>query len=234
MYINYVRQSQRSLMPPFESFLDLCDVADFINSPPTVERESDIDACRAFADKFPDFCTGYIHQTKVALTQLLSSSIGVSQDTLTPKDQGTNAHDEILLQLATSIFQCTPSRPFPLITWDKVHYHACPSHLFYSELGCKFSISQSGIAAARSLLSLVGLDAKTTTATTMDHLQHHFFCSNCPPKSENGGSYRMAMDWRRSVRSRVYVFSTTCSAIMLHARSSITSRTRTQSLAGSS
>lgn len=204
MYDNYVRQLRRPLAPSFGSFLRLCGVADFINSPPTVDQESDNNACRAFADKLPDFCTGYIHQTKVALTQLLSPSTGISQDTLMPQDQGINAPDETLLQLATSIFRCDHSYQVPLITWDKVQYTTCQSS--YSTIECTFLISQSGVAAARSLLSLVGLDSKTTTATKMDHLQHHFFCSNCPPKSENGGTYRMAMDWRRSVRSRVNVF----------------------------
>jgi hypothetical protein len=234
MYQNYVRQLRRPLAPSFASFLELCDVADFLNSPPTVDQESDTNACRAFADKLPDFCTGYIHQTKIALTQFLSPSTGISQYTLTPKDQGINAPDETLLQLATSIFQCAHSGRSPLITWDKVQHHTCQSS--FSTFECTLSISQSGVAAARSLLSLVGLDAKTTTATTMDHLQHHFFCLNCPPKSENGGSYRMAMDWRRSVRSCVCVFLTTCSTIMLHSRSSITSINvnRMQSLAGSS
>ncbi|KAG1811284.1 uncharacterized protein BJ212DRAFT_565644 [Suillus subaureus] len=200
-YDNYVRQL-RTLIPPSESFLKLYDVAEFINSPP-VERESEIGACRAFVVKLPELCTRYIHQTKLALTKLLGPSTGVSQDTLARRNQGINVPDETLLQLATSIFQCISSRPFPLITWDKVQYHRCPSSLFYAgSMGidaCTFSLSQSGITAARSLLSLVDLDAKTTTATTMDQLQYHFFCSNCPPKLENGGSYRMAMDWRRSV-----------------------------------
>lgn len=197
MYNNYVRQLRRPLAPSFASFLKLCDVADFLNSPPTVDQESDTNACRAFADKLPDFCTGYIRQTKIALTQFLNPSTGISQYTLTPKDQGINAPDETLLQLATSIFQCANMYRSPLITWDKVQHHTCQSS--FATFECTLSISQSGVAAARSLLSLVGLDAKTTTATTMDHLQHHFFCLNCPPKSENGGSYRMAMDWRRSV-----------------------------------
>ncbi|KAG1740345.1 hypothetical protein EDB19DRAFT_782403 [Suillus lakei] len=203
-YGDYVRQLRSAIVPPSEDFLKLCDVADFINSPPTVELESDIKACRAFADKFSEFCAGYIHQTKLALTQLLGPFIDVLQDTLTLQNQGTNAPDETsLLQLATSIFQCTPSHPFPLITWDKVQHHKCPSHRScpwsMATFACTFSISQSGITAARSLLSLVGLDAKTTTATTMDQLQCLFFCFGCPPKSENGGPYRMAMDWRRSI-----------------------------------
>ncbi|KAG2035333.1 hypothetical protein BDR03DRAFT_962790 [Suillus americanus] len=203
MYDNYMRHLRRALVPPFEHFLKLCDVAEFIKSPPTVERESEINACRAFADKFPEFCTGYIHQTKLALTQLLCPSTGVPQDSLALQNQGINAPDETLLQLATSIFQCIPSRPFPLITWDKVQHHECPHRIPYTgsmmTAACTFSLSRSGITAARSLISLVGLDAKITTAATMDQLMCHFFCSNCPAKLENGGSYRMAMDWRRSV-----------------------------------
>ncbi|KAG1888676.1 hypothetical protein F4604DRAFT_2024303 [Suillus subluteus] len=175
MYGNYVGQL-RTLVPPSKSFLKLYDVAGIYQQ--------------------------YIHQTKLALTQLLRPSTGVSQDTLAPQNQGIDAPDETLLQLATSIFQCVPSRPFPLITWDKVQYHECSSRHYAGSMAtaaCTFSISQSGITAARSLISLVGLDAKITTATTMDQLLCHFFCSNCPPKLENGGSYRMAMDWRRSV-----------------------------------
>ncbi|KAG2137149.1 uncharacterized protein EDB93DRAFT_769323 [Suillus bovinus] len=201
MYGNYVRQVRKGLVPPLESFLERSDVMDFINSPPTMERESDMNACRAFADKFPEFCTGYTHQVKLAATQLLGPSTGVSQNTLGLQNHGISAPDETSLQLATSIFQCTSSRPFPLITWDKVQYHRCHSRFSWSlrTTACTFSISQFGITAARSLLSLVGLDAKTTTAATMDQLQFHFFCSNCPPKQEKGGSYRMAMDWRRSI-----------------------------------
>lgn len=205
VYSDCVRQLRRNLRPSAESFLKLRDVAEFINSPPSANRESDIRACRAFADKFPEFYTGYIHQTKLELTQLLYPSTGVSQDTLALQDQSINAPNEALLQLATSIFQCIPSRPFPLIAWDKVQYHNCTSHLSYVGMvatqttACTFSISQPGVTAARSLLSLVGLDDKTTTATTLDQLQYHFFCSNCPPKPEDGGSFRMAMDWRRSV-----------------------------------
>ncbi|KAG2139716.1 hypothetical protein DEU56DRAFT_911980 [Suillus clintonianus] len=197
MYDGYVRL-RRAIAPPSKGFLELCDVADFINSPPTVEQGNDTEACRAFADKIPELCAGYIHETKLALTQLLGTSTDVLQDTLTLQNQGADVPDETSLQLATSIFRCTLSHLVPLITWDSVQNHKCYS-FGYRTASCTFSISQPGIAAARSLLSLVGLDAKTTTATTMDQLQCHFFCSNCPPKPENGGSYRMAMDWRRSV-----------------------------------
>ncbi|KAG2114621.1 uncharacterized protein F5147DRAFT_677454 [Suillus discolor] len=201
MFDNYVRQLQRGPAPPFEFFLERCDVGDFINGPPAMKPESDISACHAFADKFPEFCTGYVHQTKLALIQSLGSFSGISQDTLALQNQGINTPEEIILQLATSIFQCAASRSLPLITWDKVQYHKCHTYRAWStmKVACTFSISQSGILAARSLLRLVGLDVKTTAATTMDQLQHLFFCSNCPPKQENGGSYRMAMDWRRSV-----------------------------------
>ncbi|KAG1785897.1 uncharacterized protein HD556DRAFT_84031 [Suillus plorans] len=201
MYDNYVRQLRRGPAPPFESFLERCDVVDFINGPPAIEPESDISACPAFAEQFPEFCTGYVHQTKLALIRSLGSFSGISQDTLALQNQGTNTPEEILLQLATSIFQCASSRSLPLITWDKVQYHKCHTYRAWStmKVACTFSISQSGILAARSLLRLVGLDVKTTAATTMDQLQHLFFCSNCPPKQENGGFYRMAMDWRRSV-----------------------------------
>lgn len=234
MYDNYVRQLRRGPAPPFESFLERRDVVDFINGPPAMEPESDTGACPAFADKFPEFCTEYVHQTKLALIRSLGSYSGISQDTLALQNQGTNTPEEILLQLATSIFQCASSRSLPLITWDKVQYHKCHIYRTWSTMKatCTFSISQSGILAARSLLRLVGLDVKTTAATTMDQLQHLFFCSNCPPKQENGGLYRMAMDWRRSVRSCVCLLII-CS-IMLHSRSSIASSNRTENLAGSS
>ncbi|KAG1724137.1 hypothetical protein EDD22DRAFT_974416 [Suillus occidentalis] len=33
----------------------------------------------------------------------------------------------------------------------------------------------------------------------MDDLQCRFFCSNCPPTPENGGSYQFVMNWRQGV-----------------------------------
>ncbi|KAG0698024.1 hypothetical protein DFH29DRAFT_1003243 [Suillus ampliporus] len=202
-HASYLRKAH--LLDMYNTYL--CDVAEYINSPPTGKRESDIEACGAFADRIPEFCAGYLHQTKVALTQLLAPTTDVLQDPLTLQSQGTDAHDNAL-QLATSVFQCLHSRFFPLITWDKVQQRKCFCHSqgmrqYYfgstSSSACTFSISQPGVTAACSLLSLVGLDAKITTATTMDQQQRRFFCSNCPPKPEKGGSYRMAMDWRQSV-----------------------------------
>ncbi|KAG1865807.1 hypothetical protein DFJ58DRAFT_743164 [Suillus subalutaceus] len=199
MYKKYVRPLPQAIMPPPQDFLKLCDVSEFIESPPTGDKE-DIQPCYAFAERFPEFCAEYMHKRKLELTRLLALSTDVVQDTTALRSQGIDAPDDMLLQLATSVFQCTHPRFFPLITWDKAQYHAhrsCATSA--STSSCTFLISQHGVAAARSLLSLVGLDAKTTAATTMDDLQCRFFCSNCPPKSENGGSFRMAMNWRQGV-----------------------------------
>ncbi|KAG1746137.1 hypothetical protein EDB19DRAFT_1690658 [Suillus lakei] len=208
MYQKYVRLLPWGTVPPREDFLKLFDVAEFINSPPTGDEESDIQPCYAFADRIPGFCAEFLHQRKLALTRLLALSTDVVQDATTLQSQVIDAPDDTLMQLATSIFQCTHPHPFPLITWDKVQYHRSSSHsqgmarsyaISALTSPCTFLISQHGVAAARSLLSLVGLDAQTTTAVTMDDLQCRFFCSNCPPKPERGGSYRMAMNWRQSV-----------------------------------
>ncbi|KAG2150974.1 hypothetical protein DEU56DRAFT_779439 [Suillus clintonianus] len=196
MYERYVRPLPRAIIPPQEDFLKLCDVAEFINSPPTGNWRSDV---QPLADRIPGLCAEYLHSRKLALTQLLALSTDVLQDAATLQSQGVDAPDDVLVQLATSVFQCTHSLPFPLITWDKVQYHRCPRSQGYATPACTFSISQPGVAAVRSLLGLVGLDAQTTTATTMDHLHCRFFCSNCPPKSQGGGSYRMVMNWRQSV-----------------------------------
>ncbi|KAG1904264.1 uncharacterized protein F5891DRAFT_1013676 [Suillus fuscotomentosus] len=202
MYQKYVWPLPQGITPSSEDFLELCDVAEFIKSPPTADTGSD-----AFAEKIPDFCADYMHKKKLELTRLLALSTDAVQDTTTPQSQGIDAPDDMLLQLATSVFQCTYPQSFPLITWDKVQHHGRSSHsqrprssyAMMSTSPCTFSVSQRGVAAARSLLSLVGLDAQTTTATTMDDLQCRFFCSNCSPKPENGGSYRMAMNWRQGV-----------------------------------
>ncbi|KAG2037415.1 hypothetical protein BDR03DRAFT_999909 [Suillus americanus] len=199
MYRKYVRPLPQAITPPPQDFLKLCDVVEFIKSPPTGDGE-DIQPCYTFAERFPEFCAEYMHKRKLELTQLLTLSTDVVQDTTTLRSQGIDAPDDMLLQLATSVFQCTHPRFFPLITWDKVQYHAhrsCATSA--STSSCTFLVSPHGVAAARSLLSLVGLDAQTTTATTMDDLQCRFFCSNCPTKPENGGSYRMAMNWRQGV-----------------------------------
>ncbi|KAG2119938.1 uncharacterized protein F5147DRAFT_666063 [Suillus discolor] len=211
MYHKYVRPLPQGIVPPPRDFLKLCDIAEFIKSPPTGDTEGDVQPCDAFAKKIPQFCAEYMHKKKLELTRLLALSTDAVQDTTTLQGQGINAPDDMLLQLATSVFQCTYPRSFPLITWDKVQYHqGSSSHsqrmalrssyaLMMSISPCTFSISPRGVAAVRSLLSLVGLDAQTTTATTMDDLQCRFFCSNCSPKPENGGSYRMAMNWRQGV-----------------------------------
>ncbi|KAG1731967.1 uncharacterized protein EDB91DRAFT_701462 [Suillus paluster] len=163
MLNNHVRQMRWGIIPPREDFLKLCDIAECINGPPTGNQESDIEPCRALADIIPEFCAEYIHQTKAALTRLLALS---TEDTLILQSQPTDANDDAL-QLATSVFQCSGLRSFPLITWDKVLYRTCPSHnqvrYYYagSRSACTFSISQPGVTATRSLLSLVGLDAKT-------------------------------------------------------------------------
>lgn len=211
MYHKYVRPLPQGIVPPPQDFLKLCDIAEFIKSPPTADTKSDVQPCDAFAGKIPDFCAHYMHKKKLELTRLLALPTDAVQDTTAPQSQGIDAPDDMLLQLATSVFQCAYPRSFLLITWDKVQHHqGSSSHsqrmalqssyaLMMSISPCTFSISQRGVAAARSLLSLVGLDAKTTTATTMDDLQCRFFCSNCSTKLENGGSYRMAMNWRQGV-----------------------------------
>ncbi|KAG2342472.1 hypothetical protein BDR05DRAFT_964078 [Suillus weaverae] len=208
MYQKYVRPLPQAIIPPPETFLKLCDVAEFIKSPPTGDEESDIQPCYAFAERIPEFCAEHKHKRKLELTRLLALSTDVGQDTTTLQSQGIDAPDDMLMQLATSVFQCTQPRSFPLITWYKAQYHGPSSHnpgmsrnyaRSASTPSCTFSISQRGVAAARSFLSLVGLEFQTTTATTMDDLQCRFFCSNCPSKPENGGSYRMAMNWRQGI-----------------------------------
>ncbi|KAG1865808.1 hypothetical protein DFJ58DRAFT_152405 [Suillus subalutaceus] len=208
MYQEYVQPLSHAIIPPPQDFLKLCDVAEFIESPPTGDEESDIQPCYAFAERFPEFCAEYVHKRKLELTRLLTLSNDVLQDTAMLQNRRIDAPADTLLRLATSVFQCTRLGSFPLITWDKVQYHRQSSHnqdvarnyaRSASISSCTFSISHRGVAAARSLLGLVGLNAQTTTATTMDNLQCRFFCSNCPPKPENGGSYRMAMNWRQGV-----------------------------------
>jgi hypothetical protein len=207
MYSTYVQQLQATrwaTMPACKDFLNFPDVAEFIDSPPSGRQETE--ACRTIMDRVSELCAEHIHRRKLAVMQLLPPN-DVSQDTLGSQD--TDTRDS--LQLATSIFQCTRSRAFPLITWDKVQCHKCDlpgssTVPYYGWSGlktlCTFTISEHGVAAARSLLSLVGLDPEMTTASAMDQRQCHFFCSSCPPKSEGGGSYRMAMNWRMSVRPR--------------------------------
>ncbi|KAG1803357.1 uncharacterized protein BJ212DRAFT_1549643 [Suillus subaureus] len=205
MYQKYVRPLPQAIIPPPQDFLKLCDVAEFIKSPPTGDTESDIQPCYAFAERFPEFCAEYLHKRKLELTRLLALSTNILQDTTTLQSQRIDTPDDMLMRLATSVFQCTHPRSFPLITWDKVQYHAHQSHTTSTSTSCTFLISQRGVAAARSLLGLIGLDAQTTTATTMDDLHCRFFCSNCPPKPEKGGSYRIAMNWRQGVRP-MFVF----------------------------
>lgn len=241
MYKKYVQPFPPATIPPPEDFLKLCDVTEFIQSPPTGDEERYIQPCSAFEERIPEFCAEYVHKMKLELMQLLAHSTDVVRGTTTLQSQGIDALDDMLMQLATSVFQCTRARTFPLITWDKVQYHRCsvqsqswaPSYeIPASTSSCTFSVSQRGVAAARSLLSLVNLDAQTTTASTMDDLQCRFFCSNCPPRPENGGSYQFVMNWRQGVRP-VFVTLTLC---LLSSRSSTTSRNkinRIESLVGS-
>lgn len=204
VYQNFVRPLPQAIIPPSKDFLKLCDVAEFIKSPPTGDRED----IQPFAERLPEFCAEYMRKRKLELTRLLALSTDVVQDTTTLRSQGIDTPDDVLLQLATSVFQCTRPGSSPLIAWDKLQYHGWTSHhqglsRHYarpaSESPCTFSISHRGVVAARSLLGLVGLNAQTTTATAMDDLQCRFFCSNCLPKLENGGSFRMAMNWRQGV-----------------------------------
>jgi hypothetical protein len=239
MYKKYAQPFPQAIIPPPDDFLKLCDVTEFIKSPPTGDKESDIQLCGAFEERILEFCAEYTHKLKLEVTRLLTLSTDVVQGTTALQCQGIDAPDDMLMQLATSVFQCT-SGSFPLITWDKLQYHQCSVRseswdtgygILRSTSFCTFSISERGVAAARSLLSLVGLDAQTTTASAMDNLQCRFFCSNCPPRPENGGSYRFVMNWRQGVRP-VFVTSTLC---LLSSRSSITLRkgiNRIQSLVG--
>ncbi|KAG2153723.1 uncharacterized protein EDB93DRAFT_210913 [Suillus bovinus] len=208
LYNKYVLPLPQGIIPPVADFLKLSDVAEFIKSPRAEDGASDYPPCDAFAERIPEFYAEYMNKRKLELTRLLALSADAVQDTTTPQSQGIEAPDDMLMQLATSIVQCTHprSQALPLITWDKVQHHrfhdrgmAHSYELSAATSPCIFSISERGVAAARSLLTLVGLNAQTTTATTMDSLQCRFFCSNCSPKSENGGTYRMAMDWRQGV-----------------------------------
>ncbi|KAG1750920.1 hypothetical protein EDD22DRAFT_1052963 [Suillus occidentalis] len=207
MYKKYAQPFPQATIPPPYDFLKLRDVTEFIKSPPTGDKESDIQLCSAFEERILEFCAEYTHKLKLEVTRLLTLSTDVVQGTTALQCQGIDAPDDMLMQLATSVFQCT-SGSFPLITWDKLQYHRCSVRseswdtgygILMSTSFCTFSISERGVAAARSLLSLVGLDAQTTTASTMDNIQCRFFCSNCPPRLENGGSYRFVMNWRQGV-----------------------------------
>ncbi|KIK40722.1 hypothetical protein CY34DRAFT_13513 [Suillus luteus UH-Slu-Lm8-n1] len=209
VYQKYTQTFPQATVPHPQDFLKLGDIAEFIKSPPTGDEESDIQPCSAFVERIPELRAEYMHKIKLELTRLLALPTDVVQGTTTLQSQGIDAPDDMLMQLATSVFQCTRTR-FPLITWDKVQYHQCSPRcqpqpwvpkreLLMSRSPCTFSISRRGVAAARSLLSMVGLDAQTTTATTMDDLQRRFFCSNCPPKPQNGGSYRFVMNWRQGI-----------------------------------
>lgn len=209
MYQKYVRQLPQAFIPHPDNFLELCDVAEFIKSPHTGDEESNVQPCRAFTERIHKFCAEYMHKKKLELTRLLASSTNVLQNTTTLHSQGIDVTNDMLMRLATSVFQCSHSGTFPLITWDKVQYHRCYSSYdrftvkhhatLASTSSCTFSISQGGVAAAHSLLNMVGLDTQITTATTMDGLHCRFFCSNCPPEPEKGGSYRLAMNWRQGV-----------------------------------
>lgn len=51
MYQKYVRQLPQAFIPHPKIFLELRDVAEFINSPPTEDKENNVQPCRAFAEK---------------------------------------------------------------------------------------------------------------------------------------------------------------------------------------
>ncbi|KAG1746302.1 hypothetical protein EDD22DRAFT_1004585 [Suillus occidentalis] len=77
MYKKYAQPLPQATIPPHEEFFKLCDVAEFINSPPTGDEKSDIQPCSAFAERIPELRAEYVHKIKLELTQLLALSTNV-------------------------------------------------------------------------------------------------------------------------------------------------------------
>ncbi|TFK69911.1 hypothetical protein BDN72DRAFT_839830 [Pluteus cervinus] len=103
------------------------------------------------------------------------------------------------LELATAVFHCLGSRRSAnmngrcLIGWDGAGSHSRCGAL-KSWYDNRVHFNERGYTAALSLVEVLELDPKKTTAKEMDHQNDRFLCQNCP------GPDRKAYAWRDAIR----------------------------------
>ncbi|PCH40499.1 hypothetical protein WOLCODRAFT_162398 [Wolfiporia cocos MD-104 SS10] len=114
------------------------------------------------------------------------------------------------LSLATATFQpSAPSwaRDSSLILYtlsDVLAYLSDPSRweylLGHPRIAQDMSFSEAGNDAVVSLLTVLSLDARTTTPGELDKLDARFVCVRCPANvNELGSKYQYAMNWHQCV-----------------------------------
>ncbi|KAF8877027.1 hypothetical protein BD779DRAFT_1804100 [Infundibulicybe gibba] len=104
-----------------------------------------------------------------------------------------------LLELATSVFQCTSSHCFTgfpgnsrpklaLISWEEIAAHSCHNIIdrFAEYRPRSVGVSQLGTSTASSLVRVAGLDPSSATIAQMDALDLRFTCLECPPSPAKG------------------------------------------------
>ncbi|KAJ7754550.1 hypothetical protein B0H16DRAFT_1372568 [Mycena metata] len=173
-----------------------------------LDAPSDVDVELAHFDEaagtLPTFTPAWTAARKAEILRLVPD----------PREESTSqVQSPQLLNLATTIFQCTqplcssPSGIPTVVGWEGAVGHRCTDngewafahYLEPSSVETVVAFSERGSTAAASLATLAGLDEKGTTADEMDMLDLRFLCLACHPHSINGKDTYMVYSWRLAV-----------------------------------
>lgn len=175
-------------LPPLHAVLQFAPVQEFTYSPSEEPPQlADLDGATS---QFPEYIDTWSREQKVRIEEMFPNRFDY------PSFPWSDACN--MLNLATTVFQCTSCRlipattaKIPAIAWRGIlaHYVCCYG------LWERLSYSYAGSATVAALIRLLGLSALTTLPDQLDELDHRFFCANCPQTPT-----RAAYTWRECVR----------------------------------
>ncbi|KAG6919886.1 hypothetical protein DXG01_015594 [Tephrocybe rancida] len=175
----------------FEAFSDLMNDASEIDLTPL--------ACRPAMDKLPEYVVDWGRRRMAHMMNLLPNSEASELD--------RDGAEELCIQklsLATSIFACVDCKLKPvagdcLFGWHDVSTHARCYKM--AKQGLKnIVLCTNGASIASAVVTFLGLDPSTASASEMDQLEARLVCSRCPMRHHRGTFGRKAYTWRDYVR----------------------------------
>ncbi|PCH40491.1 hypothetical protein WOLCODRAFT_150532 [Wolfiporia cocos MD-104 SS10] len=189
--------------PPLHELYQMEGFLVLINDPSSDELEPH--RCAHVLEALPSFIAARRDNIRSILLEklppnLVAQTASASTDTISDP-----------LSLATATFQCSgPSwshyRHWILPTLSDVlaflsnppHWHL-PGHAHVAR--DMFEFSEAGHDAVVSLLTLLGLDVRTTTPGELDKLDARFICMRCPANiNEVGSKFHDVFDWRQCIQ----------------------------------
>jgi hypothetical protein len=203
-------------LPRTFDLFEMEDIARLLHREDDSELDPNEEGCVELVEKLDELIRDWTSERKKELVAMLPSDTSSGNIPTTPNTDHETTEVDDRLQLATSIFQCAfdsclttaanvhRSVSSVLVGWDGVVMHGCSEKNELSwAVPAKTIIkySERGSTAILSILSLFGLDPRTTTITDLDRLDVILTCSHCPPIRFEwiDKLCRPAMSWKMAV-----------------------------------